>query len=790
MKNITDLRISRNFKYTALYIAMGFSEIAEGIFEKHFGKDSIISVDSEKGTFRSSFAGKTISGKLNTHESFVYLECLNRVLEGKAPAEIEQVLLQDKKENLVFLQWDDSFPEGKGTACGLYYKSHLVSGVVEYEMRKVEFEGQTFPEEEQIEKDGFVIRGTRLLAYKGTEKKVVVPEGITVMKSCAFWDNLSIEEVVLPESLKNYGGDTFYYCKNLRSVNIPKNVEVMGNNPFAGCPLIEIKKDSPFFVLEGNALYQNDRIIWYSIRGSREEKEFQIRQGTRVIGKHCFYLCDGLEKITIPESVQIMENNPFSGCSKVSLDCRTKAYKVIDDVIYNGSGTTVCGTLNKIKNEHLVLPEGVKRISRNSFWNCKGIKKMEFPSSLEDIGYNPFVSCSNIEFISRTENYKVVDGILYNKDMSKLICCPVSKAAGKVYLPDSVVELERGAFSGCEGMTEIHLHNVNKINKSGFTNCSGLKKVYISDFISYVGEWAFSHCENLESVSVSKKTFIDRNAFSNSPVNLEVRPENENYLIESENLFTLKSLSKSYKGKVDSILIDPPYNSHIDYIGYKDGNYEDYHSFMKERIVLSEKILSDKGFLVVNIDEGEVKELADICKEVFGKENVSVHKWKKLHPAFDANKVIKNPDKVQTDFEYIIISRKEKAELKFLMQPYFQDGILKEKETAVPEIFDCFGTNSSAKDEIKEIFGDRDYFSTPKPVKLIKELIRATSEKDSVIMDFFAGSGTAGQACMELNREDGGNRKFILVTNDESDICCSVTKKRLDFSGEEFVFLK
>lgn len=789
MSNITDLRISRNFKYTVLYVAMNFLETSEGIFEKEFANGSRIVVDSEKGTFCVTLENETLSGNLNTHESFVHLECLNRTLEGNGPVEIEKVLLPGKNENLFFLQWDTPFPTGEGTLCGTYYKSRLVSGVLEYEIRNVEFEGQIFEKEVEYEKDGFVIKGNRLVTYKGNEKIIYVPEKIEVIESCAFWDNQNIEKVILPESLKNMGGDTFYNCKNLCFVNIPKNVEAMGNNPFAGCPLIEIENESPYFTLEGNALYQDKKIIWYSIKGSREEKEYEIRKGTTVIGKHCFYLCDDLEKVTVPESVRVMENNPFSGCTKISLDCRTKAYKVIDDVIYNGKGTTVCGTLNRIKNECLVLPEGVKRISRNSFWNCKGINKIVLPQTLEDIGYNPFVGCSNISFESKSKNYKVVDGVLYNKDMSKIICCPPEKAQGIVHIADSVLELERGAFSGCTGMTGINLHNVNKINKSCFTNCSGLTEVSVTDFVSYLGEWSFAHCENLKTVSVNKDTFIDRNALSNSPVNVELRQEKQNYLVESENLFTLKTLSKTYKGKVDSILIDPPYNSHIDYIGYKDGGYSDYHQFIKERIELSETILSDKGFLVLNIDEGEVKELTEVCESVFGKDKVTVRKWKKLHPAFDTNKVIKNPNKVQTDFEYIIFCRKENAELKTVMQPYFENGILKEKETAVPEIFDCFGTNSSAKDEVKEIFGDRNYFATPKPVKLIKELMRATTGKDSLVLDFFAGSGTTGQACNELNKEDGGNRKFILVTNNESDICRLVTKKRLDLTGADYEFL-
>ncbi len=90
-----------------------------------------------------------------------------------------------------------------------------------------------------------------------------------------------------------------------------------------------------------------------------------------------------------------------------------------------------------------------------------------------------------------------------------------------------------------------------------------------------------------------------------------------------------------------------------------------------------------------------------------------------------------------------------------------------------------YGTTSDGAAELKKIFNKTNAFSNPKPVDLIKFLIKFCAKDDVVILDFFAGSGTTGQAVLDLNNEDGGNRKFILCTNNENNICEEVTYQRL-----------
>lgn len=77
--------------------------------------------------------------------------------------------------------------------------------------------------------------------------------------------------------------------------------------------------------------------------------------------------------------------------------------------------------------------------------------------------------------------------------------------------------------------------------------------------------------------------------------------------------------------------------------------------------------------------------------------------------------------------------------------------------------FTDVGHSQEATQKLKKLFGERDYFDYPKPVKLIERCIQLYSEKNSIILDFFSGSATTAHAVMKINAEDNGHQKFIIV---------------------------
>ncbi|MFP1688824.1 site-specific DNA-methyltransferase [Gardnerella vaginalis] len=382
---------------------------------------------------------------------------------------------------------------------------------------------------------------------------------------------------------------------------------------------------------------------------------------------------------------------------------------------------------------------------------------------------------------------------------------------------------------------------------------------------------------------------VDRMMQDNIPVFTEVKEreikatdENAyNFLLEGDNLHSLKLLEKTHAGKIDVIYIDPPYNT-----GSKDFTYNDvlvdendgyrhskWLSFMSERLQYAKKLLTDSGMIMISINDIELYSLKLLCDSIYGESNLLANmiwqstpgsntgldiktvteyvlcyaknkmecttasrpieddqKYKfrddyvekrgkyllnKLdrrmtgqHYSESLNYAIKTPDgrlvfpggeeekqkhwnwrwsesKVAWGIKNNFIEFKQSKNGKWAIyfKQYFKvnnnDELIERSLPYQNLIKDLNGANSArGTQEIMSIF-DKKAFDYPKPLNLIKYLLQIHANQNATILDFFAGSGTTAQAVLELNKEDGGNRKFILCTNNENNICEEVTYERI-----------
>ena len=137
-----------------------------------------------------------------------------------------------------------------------------------------------------------------------------------------------------------------------------------------------------------------------------------------------------------------------------------------------------------------------------------------------------------------------------------------------------------------------------------------------------------------------------------------------NFLLEGDNLHSLRLLEKTHAGRIDLIYIDPPYNTNNKEFIYDDSfvdktdafRHSKWLSFMHERLLLVKQLLSKNGSIFISIDSNEQAQLKLLCDEIFGEENfIDMISWfKKASPSNDAQYF-------SNDIEYILVYARDKS---------------------------------------------------------------------------------------------------------------------------------
>ena len=118
---------------------------------------------------------------------------------------------------------------------------------------------------------------------------------------------------------------------------------------------------------------------------------------------------------------------------------------------------------------------------------------------------------------------------------------------------------------------------------------------------------------------------------------------------------------------------------------------------------------------------------------------------------------------------------------------YDENGKIIQKGIIPNAMLDGVASNSDGTKDLKTLFPEvKKVFSYPKPVKLIKHLLKIVDNKNAIVLDFFAGSGTTAHATLDLNKEDGGNRLFVLI--EQMDYIETLTVERMKRATKHFKF--
>jgi len=307
-------------------------------------------------------------------------------------------------------------------------------------------------------------------AFKGclNLQKIILSPVVETIEYGSFWSCISLVSMDFPDSVKSIGSDAMYFCHKLQTVSIGKSLFEIGNNPFAYCnSLTEISVDerNKFFCSIEGTLYRN-----------LDAAELELV---------AFPIGRNADLYSFQDRVTVIGNKAFEGCKTLS---------------------------------DFVLPNKVKKIGVDAFASSS-LKRITIPTSVSEIGSGAFSQSHELsEIIVSKENqlYSSIDGALYNKNQTSLLCCPAGYQAIEFDIPEGISTISQSAFSGCNKIVKINIpESVLNIGSNAFSYCTSLKSIVIPNSVKVIMHMILIGCTDLQNATIgSSVRLIDSYAFN------------------------------------------------------------------------------------------------------------------------------------------------------------------------------------------------------------------------------------------------------------------------------------
>lgn len=270
--------------------------------------------------------------------------------------------------------------------------------------------------------------------------------------------------------------------------------------------------------------------------------------------------------------------------------------------------------------------------------------------------------------------------------------------------------------------------------------------------------------------------------------------ENDNLIIKGNNLLTIASLLKKYEGKIKLIYIDPPYNTGSDTFGYNDKfNRSSWLTFMKNRLEIAKKLLSEDGAIYVQLDYHQAHYAKILMDEIFGEENFQREiiwriGWLSGYKTIEKN-WIRNHDTIlfysknnnSLSFNKYYIPREEfkdiaKSNAKSNAERYPIEDVWNGNEY---DDLNSIAIVSFAGETVSKLLNPDDEVKGQKSEKLIERIIKAHTDENDIVLDFFGGTGTTAAVAHKMKR------RYILCEQLDKHVDIILRRMKKVIAGEQ-----
>lgn len=380
---------------------------------------------------------------------------------------------------------------------GVYYpKSCLSDGSLPAIARKIG---------EQLLSD-FYISGKNLMAYRGKEERVCVPDGITVIGEGCFENNSAIGRVILPDSIREIRENAFKGCVSMQTIRLSQNLETIEKGAFENCKkLLKIE------------LHESVRRIGESaFKRCLKLNSFAVNDALEEIGDMAFYGCKELKSFALPRKAVLNGRLVFFNSGLPSAPessgepsrvypansvapyrfCKNKtvvSVKITEPIVIGKYAYSGCPELIEIVIDN---PECV--IEEHAFEKCPRLKKVKL--NAKSIEKGAFSFCRSLETV-------MINGTEIIGEQAFFGC----EGLREIKLSDAVTELGARCFEECASLEKIRLYGIKTIGERAFSRCEGLREITLGKITVY--RRAFEDCCFIEKLTLLSDTALKSGAF-------------------------------------------------------------------------------------------------------------------------------------------------------------------------------------------------------------------------------------------------------------------------------------
>lgn len=311
--------------------------------------------------------------------------------------------------------------------------------------------------------------GERVFYNCDSIKNIEFLNAVDYIEKYAFSECDGLEDVVISGNVKMVQAGAFSKCDSLKTVEIGAGVLYIQSDAFAYCPSIEKisvdEANKDYSVVDG-ALLSRYSLLVYPVKGT--DSVYIIPEQISTIEEGAFCGCNNISKLIIGKAVRSIQDDEFIDCTSlesIEVSEENANYKTIDGVLFNKNGDTLICYPPQKRDSSYTVPDIVQNINENAFYGEGKIKSITVGSNVKDICaghyFSDLKSIENIEVSEENQKFSAVDGVLYNKDKSVLLCYP-SRKKGIFELPASVEDLYYFAFKNCGELLGIEVAEGNE----------------------------------------------------------------------------------------------------------------------------------------------------------------------------------------------------------------------------------------------------------------------------------------------------------------------------------------